>query len=858
MSRKTIKAVSVRSVPALALALIVVCAALATGWPASGPIRAEAATSDYMGWNNVKWSAPNSFKQISAIDANNAWATDGMSVFRLSNGGTSWMQWNPGGHMLFNSVYGIDPDTAWATGYRYASGGAPDEDGLIVKFTNGGRNCDFQASGTTEDLNDISAVDQLTAWAVGDNGTIIKTEDGGATWNPQNSGVTQDLGDISVVSPQVAWAASSSEHLILRTVDGGANWTAKTVPSIWTNHIEAISADTAWATAYNNIYRTTDGGQTWAVQYTTDQFKVMGLSATDESNAWAVGANNGYAGLLPYGVVLNTADGGTNWVQQNTGYINAMSTISSGTPQSVWVGGNGTVLIRKGGANDGWGQVQCAVVDKLRGLAATDAGTAWICGEQGILAKVDIQGGYRVWKTGASLNLWSIAALDSQTAWAVGDGGAILKTTNGGFSWAPQSSGVTSLLYRVRALDAQTLWAVGHDGVIIKSGDAGATWHRQDSGTTSALYDISAVDQDTAWAVGISGIILKTTDGGATWQLQTPVSTDLYGVAAADADNVWVVGGLPSPAQSTILKTGDGGGTWVAQDPGQSYPVISVSAADADTAWCVTTGTAILKTTNSGTAWGQQYTSGANNEFASKVEAVDGMSAWALVQGQLLYTSNGGDKPPMLRDCVPFYGATGDEVIITGSDFGSVRGSSFVTFGTVEATDYTAWSFGEIRVIVPAGLSGLVSLSVTTPVGSASFTDEFNTEPPPLSVTYITPASGAFSSTVHITNLAGHGFKNGATVRLVQGDVSITATDILMYSGYNLACNFNLTGASVGAYDVVVTNPGGQEARLAGAFTVTLPLSCGTGAFGTLFVIGGMVGLLSLGRFSRRRRRPKR
>ena len=87
--------------------------------------------------------------------------------------------------MLFNSVYGIDPDTAWATGYRYASGGAPDEDGLIVKVTNGGRNCDFQASGTTEDLNDISAADQLTAWAVGDNGTIIKTEDGGDLEPPE-------------------------------------------------------------------------------------------------------------------------------------------------------------------------------------------------------------------------------------------------------------------------------------------------------------------------------------------------------------------------------------------------------------------------------------------------------------------------------------------------------------------------------------------------------------------------------------------------------------------------------------------------------------------------------------------------
>ena len=45
-----------------------------------------------------------------------------------------------------------------------------------------------QTSNTTELLNDIHFVDNMTGWAVGDNGTIVATVDGGANWTVQNSG----------------------------------------------------------------------------------------------------------------------------------------------------------------------------------------------------------------------------------------------------------------------------------------------------------------------------------------------------------------------------------------------------------------------------------------------------------------------------------------------------------------------------------------------------------------------------------------------------------------------------------------------------------------------------------------------
>lgn len=59
-------------------------------------------------------------------------------------------------------------------------------------------------------------------------------------------------------------------------------------------------------------------------------------------------------------------------------------------------------------------------------------------------------------------------------AWAIGDFGVILHTTNGGQTWAPEASGLTtSLLRAVHAEDSHTVYVVGNDGTFLKYTDAG-------------------------------------------------------------------------------------------------------------------------------------------------------------------------------------------------------------------------------------------------------------------------------------------------------------------------------------------------------------------------------------------------
>jgi parallel beta-helix repeat protein len=92
-----------------------------------------------------------------------------------------------------------------------------------------------------------------------------------------------------------------------------------------------------------------------------------------------------------------------------------------------------------------------------------------------------------------------------------------------------------------------------------------------------------------------------------------------------------------------------------------------------------------------------------------------------------------------------------------------------------------------------------------------------------LTVSSIAPNTGVQGSAVAVTNLAGTGFRAGATVRLVRtGSPDVTATNVVAVSPTRITCDFALPStAATGAWSVVVTNRDGRSATLPGAFTVS-------------------------------------
>jgi photosystem II stability/assembly factor-like uncharacterized protein len=109
----------------------------------------------------------------------------------------------------------------------------------------------------------------------------------------------------------------------------------------------------------------------------------------------------------------------------------------------------------------------------------------------------------------------------TSTGYFVGDGGLILKTVDGGKSFAQKASG-PGPLKSVRFFDADRGIAVGAGGTALCTADRGAHWILGGTGTDAPLMDVRMISATTAYAGGGSTLI-KTLDGGRTW---SPVKVD--------------------------------------------------------------------------------------------------------------------------------------------------------------------------------------------------------------------------------------------------------------------------------------------------------------------------------------------
>jgi len=275
--------------------------------------------------------------------------------------------------------------------------------------------------------------------------------------------------------------------------------------------------------------------------------------------------------------------------------------------------------------------------------------------------------------------------------YAVGEGGAILKTTDGGNNWVPQTSGTGSGLYAVSFEDNSTGVAVGKSGTAIRTTDGGATWAPTSVGATTNLLAVQFVgtegtgytctyqptggsvaykttDEGASWQIeslpgsgeqgnclsfagesigfvaGLRGYVVRTLDGGTNFSYMTPGTVrDFHGAAFVrnDASTAFVVGD-----SLTIVKTADTGATWVkmsVNSPTDPAAVLfSVCApASAGTAYAVGDGGAIVK--NLGTTFWYPQVSGVTSRLLS-VSFPNGNDTGYVVgaAGVILKTTDGG------------------------------------------------------------------------------------------------------------------------------------------------------------------------------------------------------------------------
>lgn len=134
--------------------------------------------------------------------------------------------------------------------------------------------------------------------------------------------------------------------------------------------------------------------------------------------------------------------------------------------------------------------------------------------------------------------------------------------------WVPQASPTDAELRGLSVVSPKVVWASGRRGTVVKTTDGGATW-ALDTVPGAAGLDLRAIAATSAASahaisIGDSSRIYRTTDGGRTWSLRWSAARK---GTFLDAIRFWdgrhgIAMSDPVDGKFLLLTTDDGGATW--------------------------------------------------------------------------------------------------------------------------------------------------------------------------------------------------------------------------------------------------------------------------------------------------------
>ena len=244
-----------------------------------------------------------------------------------------WFPTNAPSQRRYDDIYFINPSTGWTV----------NSDGKILKTTDGGVNWQeqFQVPGAIW-LRSVGFTTPLNGWVgtVSPEQRLYHTTDGGESWNvvdnlPENAPVK--ICGLSVVNESVIYASGTNDPAdiparMMKTVDGGATWTAWDMSEYATILIDNyfIDENIGWVVggkadpSITNPRRddvipvvlyTEDGGSTWVN-------RVADISSSFPLGEWGwkiffLNENIGFVSLESdtKGAIVKTIDGGKTWIR---------------------------------------------------------------------------------------------------------------------------------------------------------------------------------------------------------------------------------------------------------------------------------------------------------------------------------------------------------------------------------------------------------------------------------------------------------------------------------------------------------------------------------------------------------------
>jgi photosystem II stability/assembly factor-like uncharacterized protein len=337
---------------------------------------------------------------------------------------------------------------------------------------------------------------------------------------PQQSGTTQLLISVSPVDSRVVWAAGTGGTYVV-TTDGGEHWKSAVVPGAENDQfrdVYGVSDKVAYLMSIGNnttdfkVYKTTDGGAHWTIQFTNEDplafYDCFAFWTPDRGITHSDSGN----GVFPD---IRTTNGKT--------WESIAGNMPPALPGEASFAASGTCIAAQGKTN-AWITTGGSTIARI--LATRDGGNTWNAYDTPLLSSPSAGG-------------VSVAFRDSRHG-IVGGGDLSSNTSadtaisdDGGRTWtltsAPPLQGVIFCLAYVRGLRNND-----------DEGWDGDFEHRGDKGRGEELQHTVVITTETEPNF-TSGEAAFTPDEGSTW-VPIPGASGYWAVAFADPHAGWFVG----------------------------------------------------------------------------------------------------------------------------------------------------------------------------------------------------------------------------------------------------------------------------------------------------------------------------
>jgi photosystem II stability/assembly factor-like uncharacterized protein len=422
-------------------------------------------------------------------------------LYRSSDGGDSWQRVVARGASPTFSSLVVDPgtpETIVATDEAHTG---------IYRSTDGGTTW----SAVSLPLKAAEGLylypgSQGTLYATATGGAVLASTDGGATW--QTAASNGGPGSL-VVDPHDSQTVYGAGDGVARSLDGGHTWRSSKSGLVNTLIGSLALAPGSPATLYagvdGGVFRSTDRGRTWNLASFGRRYAWVSTLAVAPDHPRTILAGT------PSGLFEST-DAGVHWSRIQTDARNDIATLAVDPKHA------GTIYV-----SACRNPVGCAHGSLFE---TVDGGATW---RRTLLGRYENGAGH--WREGSAVESLAIDPRDPNTVFAGTHGGGLYRSTDAGHSWqrvatahgGPTSHrGVPNSLSTI-AIDPDnpnTIYAGSVNNGILKSTDGGTTWATMNTGVTSLDITTLAIDPHNSQTLFAStqGGVFRSSNGGTNWE----------------------------------------------------------------------------------------------------------------------------------------------------------------------------------------------------------------------------------------------------------------------------------------------------------------------------------------------------